>query len=93
MTKEEFCERCGGYCCNIYDLFITGSADKIKRKREAFFKDKDKFGVKPLERVGERCEYFGENGCIIKRENRPSQCLIYECTDLKILNHSIFINV
>ena len=81
MTKEEFCAECGGKCCNIYDLFITG--DKIELKRKSFFKKKSQFGVKPLKRVNGRCEYFGENGCIIERENRPSQCLQYECDDLK----------
>ncbi len=83
MTKEEFCAECGGDCCNIYDLFITGTDDEIKLKRESFFKKKDQFRVKPLDRVDGRCEYFGENGCIIKRENRPSPCLGYECDDLK----------
>jgi hypothetical protein len=81
MTKEEFCEECGGECCNIYDLFITG--DNIELKRESFFKDRDQFGVEPLERVEGKCEYLGEKGCIIKKENRPTQCLSYECDKLK----------
>jgi len=83
MTKEEFCEWCEGYCCNIYEHYITGNDDKIKLTHTSFFKRKDRFGVEPLKRVGNKCEYLGENGCIIKRENRPSQCIKYECTDMK----------
>ena len=57
--------------------------NNVELKRKSFFKKEAQFGVKPLKRVGNRCEYFGENGCIIKRENRPSQCLQYECDKLK----------
>lgn len=84
MTNEEFCAKCGGECCNIYDLFITG--ENAELKHESFFKDQARFEVEPIGRVGNRCEYFGENGCIIKRENRPRQCLKYECDKLKKFN-------
>ena len=92
MTKEELCTYCKGYCCNIYAVFFVGNDDKIIRAHAALFKNKTQFGVDPLERVNDRCEYLGEEGCIIKKENRPSQCLQYECDILKMLNHSIFIN-
>jgi len=81
MTKEEFCANCGGDCCNIYEHFINGS--HVELKHESFFKRQARFRVKPLKRVGDKCEYLGENGCIIKRENRPRQCLKYECDKLK----------
>ena len=80
MTKEDFCATCKGYCCNIYEHFIIG--DNIELKRKSFFRKKEQFGVEPLKRVGKRCEYAGENGCIIKRENRPEPCLRYECRAL-----------
>jgi len=81
MTKEEFCANCRGDCCNIYKYFINGS--HVELKHESFFKRQARFGVKPLKRVGDKCEYLGKDGCIIKRENRPSQCLKYECDKLK----------
>ena len=84
MTKEEFCAKCGGDCCNIYEHFIIGK--NIEQKHEAFFKDEGRFEVEPLGRIGNRCEYLGESGCIIKRENRPNQCLNYECEELKQFN-------
>lgn len=83
MTKEEFCAECGGECCNIYDLWIKGDEAKQRRLHGNFFKDKDKFEVEPLKRVNGRCEYLGESGCIINRENRPEHCLKYECRKMK----------
>jgi len=85
MTEKEFCYRCGGYCCNIYDHFIIGTPEDIELRHKSFFKKSYKFDVEPLGRVGNRCEYLGENGCIIKRENRPLQCLNYACDELRLL--------
>lgn len=83
MTKIEleFCAKCRGKCCHIYK---DKSPEHFEFIQKAFFKkDISQFGVEPLEIVDGRCNFLGENGCIIERSKRPEQCLKYKCDDLK----------
>ena len=76
---EEFCKHCPVCCCYIY----RKCKDVKKIQQILFDGDLDQFGVEPLERIGDKCEFLGKNGCIINRNKRPKPCLEYECSLLK----------
>lgn len=81
---EEFCKDCT-FCCHIYKASLP---DEII-KEKLLGKDLSVYGVEPLKRVGDRCEFLGENGCIIERSKRPLNCLAAKCKALKLYEEGI----
>lgn len=77
---EEFCKHCGE-CCIIYKNCKT--SDDIKTIRDKLIGDLYQYDVEPRESIDGKCEFLGENGCIIERLKRPSICLQYECSMLR----------
>lgn len=85
-SAEIFCAKCSR-CCHIY-LFRNQPLEEVKKKAHKliFNNDIDQYGVEPLKSEWGRCEFLGENGCIIPREKRPIVCLEWECLELEKFN-------
>jgi len=76
---EEFCKLCTVSCCYIYR-----NCKSKEHVREIIFNgDLNQYGVAPLKQEGDKCEFLGENGCIIEKSKRPKICLDYECPILR----------
>lgn len=75
---KDFCKKCGGECCYIYKKYNKQKVHKYLHNYNL-----SKYSIKPLDQEDKtRCEFLGENGCIIPVEERPKICLRYKCKKL-----------
>jgi len=81
IINIEFCEECKKGCCYVYK---DGSK---KRVQQILHEDNNlQYNIKPFYNIYKEdkleCEFLGDNGCIIPREERPIVCREFACEKL-----------